>query len=225
VHWDGVGLAPSRRRAPFVDPVWVFLERARFAAKTLGFGGWKSLDFLGFSRPNRDLSMGYTGFPRKFFPRAFCPMGRCAGRGADARGHAETQDCLWGKLSLVSDFLQELSHAHFSSAAACIQPIGRSPGKLNYRVESVPFAQIADIPRQRRARGQVAPKPALKIRLINEREGREQSLEAAADFGPPRGGTHRLSSLAGTIQEGYRSKHVGGRQAERCRSGVARLRS
>jgi hypothetical protein len=37
-----------------------FLGPRRFAAKTIADRGWKSLDFLGFSRPNRDLSMGYT---------------------------------------------------------------------------------------------------------------------------------------------------------------------
>jgi hypothetical protein len=31
---------------PFVDPVLVLLERGRVAAKTLGFGGWKSFDLL-----------------------------------------------------------------------------------------------------------------------------------------------------------------------------------
>jgi hypothetical protein len=33
------------------------------------------LDFLGFSRPNRDLSMGYTGFSlKKIFRVAFAPL-------------------------------------------------------------------------------------------------------------------------------------------------------
>jgi hypothetical protein len=31
------------------------------------------LDFLGFSRPNRDLSMGYTGFSLKNFSWPLCP--------------------------------------------------------------------------------------------------------------------------------------------------------
>jgi hypothetical protein len=41
--------------------IWVFLVPDRIAAKTPAFEGWISLDFLGFSRPNRDLSMSYTG--------------------------------------------------------------------------------------------------------------------------------------------------------------------
>ena len=43
-----------------VDPIWVFLARRRFAAKTPDYKGWISLDFLGFSRPNLDFSMGYA---------------------------------------------------------------------------------------------------------------------------------------------------------------------
>ena len=39
-----------------------FLGSSPFAAKTPDYEGWKSLDFLGFSRPNRDLSMGYEHF-------------------------------------------------------------------------------------------------------------------------------------------------------------------
>ena len=52
-----------------------FLGTSRFAAKTLGFGGWKSLDFLGFSRPNRALSMGYTGFSLEKISRALWAAG------------------------------------------------------------------------------------------------------------------------------------------------------
>ena len=33
------------------------------------------MDFLGFSRPKRDLSMGYTGFSLKNFSRAPLPLG------------------------------------------------------------------------------------------------------------------------------------------------------
>ncbi len=42
--------------------VWVFLARGLFVAKTPDYAYWILLDFLGFSRPNRDFSMGYTGF-------------------------------------------------------------------------------------------------------------------------------------------------------------------
>jgi hypothetical protein len=48
-----------------------FLGTAPFAAKTQDYEGWKSLDFLGFSRPNRDLSMGYARFSEKFISHRF----------------------------------------------------------------------------------------------------------------------------------------------------------
>jgi hypothetical protein len=47
--------------------IWIFLGRRRFGEKTPDYGGLISLDFLGFSRPNRDFSMGYEDFPRKNF--------------------------------------------------------------------------------------------------------------------------------------------------------------
>jgi hypothetical protein len=37
------------------------------------FEGWKSLDFLGFSRPSRAFSMGYAGFSLEEFLAPFCP--------------------------------------------------------------------------------------------------------------------------------------------------------
>ncbi len=39
----------------------------RFAAKAPIYGGWISLDFLGFSRKNLDLSMRYGGFSAEIF--------------------------------------------------------------------------------------------------------------------------------------------------------------
>jgi hypothetical protein len=44
----------------------------------------------------------------KLFSRAFSLALRGAGTGACGRGHAEAQDFLWGKLTLASDFLQEI---------------------------------------------------------------------------------------------------------------------
>jgi hypothetical protein len=67
----GVALLRSSR-ATFspVEPVWVFLGSGGLAAKTLVYGGWKGLDFLGFSRQNRAFSMGYAGFSLKEISRA-----------------------------------------------------------------------------------------------------------------------------------------------------------
>src|SRR3984957_15537608 len=85
-----------------------FLGTSRFAAKTLGFGGWISLDFLGFSRPDRDLSMGYTRFSAKIFSSRLSSRKSRRNGGPTIR-HAEEMDCSWGDLSLISDFLQEIA--------------------------------------------------------------------------------------------------------------------
>jgi hypothetical protein len=53
--------------------VWVFLARRRLPAKTPDYAYWFSLDSLGFSRVNRDLSMGYADFRGKKFSWRFSP--------------------------------------------------------------------------------------------------------------------------------------------------------
>jgi hypothetical protein len=68
---ETVSPLPNGGATPFVNPVWVFLKRRLFAAKTLDFGGWICLDFLGFSRQDLDLSMGYTRFPADNFSSRF----------------------------------------------------------------------------------------------------------------------------------------------------------
>ena len=59
---DGVGLAPSRSgaRPESGRPVWIFLARGPFRSEGPAPEGWIVLDFLGFSRQNRDFSMGYA---------------------------------------------------------------------------------------------------------------------------------------------------------------------
>jgi hypothetical protein len=42
-----------------------FLGTSPFCREGPNFGGWNFLDFLGFSRPNRAISMDYTGFSRE----------------------------------------------------------------------------------------------------------------------------------------------------------------
>jgi hypothetical protein len=44
-----------------------FLGPWLFSLENPDSGGWISLDFLGFSRPNRDLSMGYAAQAIKVF--------------------------------------------------------------------------------------------------------------------------------------------------------------
>jgi hypothetical protein len=69
----GGSWSPISCRAGHACPsiVWIFLARGRFAAKTPAHECWISLDFLGFSRQNPDLSMGYAAFSRKNISRAF----------------------------------------------------------------------------------------------------------------------------------------------------------
>jgi hypothetical protein len=56
--WSRFGSFSAADRT-LIRSTWVFLARGRFAAKTPVYEGWISLDFLGFSRPNLDFSMGY----------------------------------------------------------------------------------------------------------------------------------------------------------------------
>jgi hypothetical protein len=61
------------RRSGRFRPDLGFLVSGLFAAKTPVFRGWKSLDFLGFSRPNLYLSMGYAGKTENNFSWRFLP--------------------------------------------------------------------------------------------------------------------------------------------------------
>jgi hypothetical protein len=55
-----------------------FLGPGRFATNFPIFGGLISLDFLGFSRLNLDLSVGYARFSSKYFSARFVPGIRTA---------------------------------------------------------------------------------------------------------------------------------------------------
>jgi hypothetical protein len=77
-----------------------FLGAWRFRCENPVFERWTSLDFLGFSRPNRDFSMGYGGFSREEISRAFRLKGVARSRG---RGHADTQN--FHEASLSSNFV------------------------------------------------------------------------------------------------------------------------
>jgi hypothetical protein len=52
-----------------------FLGARLFRFENPDLGGWISLDFLGFSRPNRDLSMSYAGKTAEEFFVVFLPLG------------------------------------------------------------------------------------------------------------------------------------------------------
>jgi hypothetical protein len=53
-----------------------FLASPPFRCEDPDSEHWISLDFLGFSRPNRDFSMGYTGFSLEEISRALLPQRR-----------------------------------------------------------------------------------------------------------------------------------------------------
>jgi hypothetical protein len=59
-----------------------FLGCGRFGAKAPKSGYWIVLDFLGFSRQNRDFSMGYGEFSGKKISRALLRWRGGAGTGA-----------------------------------------------------------------------------------------------------------------------------------------------
>ena len=57
-----------------------FLGSWQFRCETPDHEGLISLDFLGFSRPNRDFSMGYAGFSAKKISRALLPLDSALGQ-------------------------------------------------------------------------------------------------------------------------------------------------
>jgi hypothetical protein len=75
-------------------PIWFFLARRRFAAKIPAKGYWISLDFLGFSRPKRDFSVGSTDFCIEILSCALFPYVRDVGLEASGRAVEETQSLM-----------------------------------------------------------------------------------------------------------------------------------
>jgi hypothetical protein len=94
--------------------VWDFLARGSFAAKTPDHEGWISLDFLGFSRPNRDFSMGCAAFWRKKISRALLPLGRRRDRSRYSYD-AEMQYGSSSKPNPFSAFLQSIAGSYSDS--------------------------------------------------------------------------------------------------------------
>jgi hypothetical protein len=86
-----------------------FLGSWPFGRETPRFEGWKSLDFLGFSRPNRAFSMGYAEISLKEnFSRPFA-QAAAPERGTWGRGHEEdAQNYSPGKPSAISVFRQPI---------------------------------------------------------------------------------------------------------------------
>jgi hypothetical protein len=85
------------------------LGSARLAMKTLIFEGWKSLDFLGFSRLNRAFSMGYAGFSLNEISLALSPPRQARANGCLDSGWLKGTDRSSGKLNSISDFAQAIA--------------------------------------------------------------------------------------------------------------------
>jgi hypothetical protein len=85
-----------------------FLGTSPFCSKDPNFGGWNSLDFLGFSRADLDLSIGYEGKSRKVFSSRFCRRKQPSKHLAHDSAAAGT-NCSWDKLNSISDFLQDIA--------------------------------------------------------------------------------------------------------------------
>jgi hypothetical protein len=83
-----------------------FLEAGRFAAKIPENDYWILLDFLGFSRQNRDFSMGYADLGRKIFLASFSARDEWNVRVEAMR---KGGICSCGKTSLISDFRQSIA--------------------------------------------------------------------------------------------------------------------
>ena len=81
--WTESERLPYWPRAP--PACWIdlgFLGPSRFCPGRPENKAWISLDFLGFSRPNRDFSMGYAAGSEESFFSALSPGVRRAGAGA-----------------------------------------------------------------------------------------------------------------------------------------------
>jgi hypothetical protein len=110
VPWDGEGFAPSRRPPRRRLSTWFgFSWNGPFCLRKpqlLGVGfPWISLDSL----VRNDRYQWVTrDFRPKFFPRAFVAW-KSRRNGDPTIRHAKRTDCSCGKLTSISDFLQEIA--------------------------------------------------------------------------------------------------------------------
>jgi hypothetical protein len=107
-----------------MESVWLLLGGSRGVVQLTRFGfSWlvavslrkppiMRLDFLGFpwilSSESRLINGLQEIFRRRFFLARLSSRKRRRNGGPKIR-HAEGMDCSWGKLSLISDFLQEIA--------------------------------------------------------------------------------------------------------------------
>jgi hypothetical protein len=85
-----------------------FLGLSPFRYENPDYEGWISLDFLGFSGPNRAFSTSYKRFSVENFSLQFFPLRSPRGEAHIKCGVRKPGACSSGELSLFSDFLQEI---------------------------------------------------------------------------------------------------------------------
>jgi hypothetical protein len=84
------------------------LAQSRFAMKTPIYRYWFFLDFLGFSRPNLDLSIGYGDLRAKKFRCPFPGVDRSPARERTVEAMRKAQDYSCVELNTIADFLQSI---------------------------------------------------------------------------------------------------------------------
>jgi hypothetical protein len=89
-------------------PVWVFLVRRGFGSKTPLKAYWNSLDFLGFSRPNRDFSMGCAGKPRSVFSWRISLASAALEQGSWSLGASKAESLIGQSLTLLLIFCKKM---------------------------------------------------------------------------------------------------------------------
>jgi hypothetical protein len=99
----------DRAGRPLARSIWVFLDHRGFCPGRPENKAWISLDFLGFSRPNRDVSMSYAGFSAKKISRALLPLGRRRRDRSRYSYDAEMQYGSSSKPNSFSAFLQSIA--------------------------------------------------------------------------------------------------------------------
>jgi hypothetical protein len=155
MEWASLLSAAADPATPsLVAPDLGFLGSSRFAAKTPDFGGWILLDFLGFSRENLDLSIGYADFSQFFLfpflatdpPERRSPFGARKGRSCSSAQPNPLRIFRKKLLALVMMldlfFRQGRPRASHHAAAPHIpQPLGL--GQLMADVQAGVFAWMA----------------------------------------------------------------------------------
>ena len=120
----------SAARATFTPgrPSLGFLGLGPFGRENPGFEGWKSLDFLGFSRVESSLFNGLRGiFAQQKFHAPFCRWARAVGTSVHDFGLRIGNDWSWGSLTRFLIFCKKLLSERFPSDRAHPKATGASP--------------------------------------------------------------------------------------------------